>query len=93
MEAGILASQRQAQNRRALRRLLRELRVWPVDHETARFYGGIYADLRKQGRVLSQVDMMVAALARQMDLVVVTTDQDFQWVSGLQTENWMPPPP
>src|SRR5688500_18001071 len=49
--------------RRRLRFLLKHVRVWPLDLETARRYGDLYRDLKSRGRVLSQVDMMIAALA------------------------------
>ena len=60
-----------------LERLLRQIRVWPIDPSTAKLYGVIHHDLKSRGRVLSQVDMMLAALARQMTLTVATSDQDF----------------
>jgi predicted nucleic acid-binding protein len=37
-------------------------------------YGEIHQDLKRRGRVLSQVDMMLAALARQMGLKLATSD-------------------
>ena len=37
----------------------------------------MHHDLQQWGRVLSQVDMMLAALARQMNLNLVTSDLDF----------------
>ena len=32
--------------------------------------------------------MMLAALCRELDLTLVTTDQDFAALSWLKTENW-----
>jgi predicted nucleic acid-binding protein len=52
-------------------------------------YGEIYGELRANGRVLPQVDMMVAALARRGSLTVCTTDRDFEAVAGLRIENWV----
>jgi tRNA(fMet)-specific endonuclease VapC len=48
-----------------------------------------YIELRRQGRVLSQVDMMLATLARQYKLIVLTTDRDFEALSDLAVENWV----
>jgi predicted nucleic acid-binding protein len=39
--------------------------------------------------VLSQVDMMVAALARQLDLTIATSDQDFTALPDVPNENWI----
>ena len=48
----------------------------------------MYHELRQAGRVMSQVDMMVTALARQMNLIVVTSDQDYQAISHLSVVDW-----
>jgi tRNA(fMet)-specific endonuclease VapC len=68
-----------------LQRLRRQIRVWPIDPSTARMYGVIHHDLKRRGRVLSQVDMMLAALARQMTLTVATSDQDFSALPDILT--------
>lgn len=91
VEAGIQQVRHPEEYRRNLSRLLRQVRVWPIDHATARLYGEIHRDLRQRGRVLSQVDMMLAALARQMQLTVVTSDQDFAALPELARENWITP--
>jgi tRNA(fMet)-specific endonuclease VapC len=75
--------------RRRLAQLLRHVRLWPLDAETVRSYGSVYHDLRRQGRVLSQVDMVLAALARQYRLTILSTDRDFDALSYLRIENWV----
>ena len=60
------------------------------DAETTRLYrAALNVELRRKGRVLSQVDMMLAALARRHKLVVLTTDGNFQALSDLAVENWV----
>ena len=88
LEVGIEQTPKPEENRRRLTQLLRQVRLWPLDAETARFYGAVYLDLRRQGRALSQVDMMLAALARQHKLTVRTTDRDFEALPDLRVENW-----
>ena len=73
IEAGMRQVRHKAKYRRDLNHLLLQLRLWPVDLTTARIYGDLYMELRRCGRVLSQVDIMVAALARQMKLTILTT--------------------
>jgi tRNA(fMet)-specific endonuclease VapC len=89
IEAGVQQVSRADVYRLNLQRLLRQVRVWPMDGSTAALYGVIYQDLKRRGRVLSQVDIMLAALARQMNLILVTTDQDFAALPELQSENWL----
>jgi len=89
IEAGVQQLQRPAAYRRALSRLLeKRVRIWPVDVATARLYGEIYQSLRSRGRKLSQVDIMLAALARQMDLTLLTSDRDFEALPDIPSENW-----
>ncbi len=88
IEAGMRQVQRPLVYRRNLNHLIRQLRIWPIDLKTARIYGDLYNELRRRGRVLSQVDMMVAALARQLKLIVLTTDRDFQAVPGIRVADW-----
>jgi len=76
-----------------MRRLLSFVRVWPLEPPVAAIYGAIYLDLRRRGRALSQVDMMLAALCRQMSLTLLTTDRDFEALPDLRRENWLDEPP
>jgi tRNA(fMet)-specific endonuclease VapC len=89
LEAGIQQTAKLSENRRRLGQLLRHVRLWQLDAETARLYGAVFIELRRLGRALSQVDMMLAAFARQHKLVVLTTDRDFEALLDLRTENWV----
>jgi tRNA(fMet)-specific endonuclease VapC len=89
IEAGIQQVSQPDVYRLNLERLLRQIRVWPIDPSPATLYGVIHHDLKRRGRVLSQVDMMLAALARQMTLTVVTSDQDFTALPDIPVENWL----
>jgi tRNA(fMet)-specific endonuclease VapC len=88
LEVGIRQVRDADQFRVNLKRLLARVRIWPIEAVTATFYGEIYGDLRRRGRALSQVDMMLAALARQMRLTLVTFDRDFEALPDIPTENW-----
>jgi tRNA(fMet)-specific endonuclease VapC len=89
LEAGVQQVHRPEDYRENLKRLLLQVRVWPIDLETARLYGEIHQRLRSQGRVLSTVDKIVAALAKQMKVKVLTTDRDFEALPEVRRENWV----
>jgi len=91
IEAGMRQVRRKVKYRRDLNHLLRQLRLWSIDLRTARIYGDLYTELRRRGRALSQVDIMVAAFARQMKLTVLTTDPDFEALPDIQTADWSKP--
>jgi predicted nucleic acid-binding protein len=89
LEAGITQTARPQQARQTLVLLRRFVRVWPIDETTVREFGRVYIETKAQGRVLSTVDLILAALARQMGLTLLTTDRDFEAVHGLRCENWV----
>jgi predicted nucleic acid-binding protein len=91
VEAGLRHVRHKVKYRRNLEHLLLQLRLWPIDLKTTRIYGDVYIELRRRGRALSQVDIMVAALARQMTLIVLTTDGDFEALPDIQTADWSNP--
>lgn len=91
IEAGIQQVSHPDAYRQNLATLLQQLRIWPIDLTTARIYGEIHHDLKRRGRVLSQVDMLLAALAAEMGLTLATSDQDFAAVAGIAMENWISP--
>ena len=89
LAVGIAQTARREQNWKALGVFLGQVRVWPIDVEVARIYGDVYHELRGKGRVLSQADMTIAALARHAKLTVLTTDRDFEALPDVATENWV----
>jgi predicted nucleic acid-binding protein len=88
LEVGILQLSRQQQSRRHLVILMSQIRVWPIDQSIVGTYGEVHQELRRRGRVLSQVDMMLASLARVMNLTILTTDRDFEALPDIRIEDW-----
>jgi predicted nucleic acid-binding protein len=80
---------RPEKNWKALGVLLHEIRLWPLEPDIALTYAEIFRELKAKGRVLSQVDMMLAAMARRDKLIILTTDRDFDAVGGVRTDNWL----
>ena len=89
LEAGIVHHKNDGSLRRALQVVLRETRIWPIDWDVVHLYGDLFHILRKKGRLLSHVDLVLACLAKNKKLTLLTTDKDFEAVSGLKTENWV----
>ncbi len=64
-------------------------RIWPLTNEAAAEFGRIRARLRRAGRPMQVVDIMIAAIALTLGIcTVVTNDSDFAAIPGLHTENW-----
>ena len=72
-----------------LKRGLSGIVRWPFERAAAEEYGRIAATLRRSGRRIQQVDMMIAAIALTLgNCTVVTADSDLSAVPGLAIENW-----
>ena len=87
--AGIRISRRFRQNLARLQAALGVFRLWPTDEDTVAEFAEIFRELRSAGRMLAQFDLLIAAVARQHNLILLTADQDFQPVGRLQIENWL----
>lgn len=89
MLGGIEFSATRERNLLILNRKLSLFRLWPFTLDVAREYGRLFAELRRIGRPMQVIDMMVAATARTLtNCIVVTTDSDLSAVPGLKVEDW-----
>lgn len=86
---GLELSQTRDKNLPRLVEGLRRVVCWTFDRAAAEEYGRLYAELRRLGRPMQQIDVQVAALVLGQ-CVVVSTDSDFAAVPGLTVENWSP---
>jgi tRNA(fMet)-specific endonuclease VapC len=95
--AGVEGSQTRDRNRQRLIGFLNEVVVWPYDNDAAEEYGRVFADLRRRGRPIQQVDIQIAAVLRRKgairlrNCIVVTKDSDFLAIPDLKVEDWSKP--
>lgn len=86
---GAEKSQRKRANHRLLDTLAREVRCVDFDLDGTSAYGALRTAQERRGRPLGPYDMMIAAHARSLDLVLVTdNEREFNQVKSLQVENW-----
>ncbi|MBO9368790.1 MAG: type II toxin-antitoxin system VapC family toxin [Chloroflexi bacterium] len=83
------ASQRRAANLQAIRAFLADVILWPFDSATAEEFGRILAEQKAKGRPIPPLDAQIAAVARRHDLVLLTADRHFAFVTGVVVENWL----
>lgn len=87
--SGVECSSSRARNLATLRRALSTLIIWPFTPDAAEEFGRIFAELRRAGRPIQQIDMQIGAIARTLpDCIVVTKDADLSAIAGLRIENW-----
>jgi len=58
------------------------------DSRAAQVYAAMREEQRRKGRPLSTEDLMIAAHASSLGVILVTNDSAFSFVDGLQTEDW-----
>ena len=79
-------------NHSLLDTLVRELRCVDFDLSAASAYGRVRASLAARGQLIGPYDMMIAAHALSLGLILVTDNlQELRRVEGLQVETWQEP--
>lgn len=62
-----------------------------IDYDTtsARFFGLIKSKLRREGKALDDIDILIASVALSSEFTLVTNNlKHFSRVSGLRLQNW-----
>jgi tRNA(fMet)-specific endonuclease VapC len=75
----------------AVEEFLLRVEVLPWDSDAARSYAEIRAVLERQGAMLGNLDLMIAAQAVAVPAVLVTSDRGFRRVKALKIEDWTKP--
>lgn len=65
--------------------------ILPWDSAAARAYAHLRAELKKQGKTLDSEDLMIAAHAVSLGLVLVTADRALLATSSIKTASWTTP--
>ena len=86
---GVEFSSSRDKNLKRLKKALTGLTIWPFDENAAAEFGRIRAELRRLGRPMQVLDIMIAAIALSLgNCTVVSSDSDLSAVPGLTVENW-----
>jgi tRNA(fMet)-specific endonuclease VapC len=83
-----LARRSSAPLRSTIETFLLGLTVFAWDSEAAHRYGELRAALERQGQLLGSLDMMIAAHALSLGLILVSSDTAFKRVKHLKVEDW-----
>lgn len=73
---------------RDLEQFLHDCPVLACDEQTARPYSRIKATLAAKGKPIPENDIWIAASAMQHGLTLATRDEHFNWIDGLDMEQW-----
>jgi len=67
---------------------LRRVDVLPWEAATAQAYAAARAAMQREGRVLAPLDLLIGTHALSLRAILVTNDQAFGQLQGLQIEDW-----
>jgi len=86
---GARNSQRMDANLQRLSLFFAPFKSLPFDDRCADEYGLIRSDLKAQGKLIGPNDMLIAAVARAHNAILVTHDTgEFCRITGLRLEDW-----
>lgn len=86
---GVFKSKHRQVNFKRLEEFLAPFEILPYDEMASRHYGKIRSQLEKQGAVIGPLDMLIAAHALSLNMVLVTNNEnEFKRVKSLKVENW-----
>ena len=86
---GISSLPRAVQNGAEWQRLRPRLTFYGLEEQDAMDSAELRLSLRRAGRQLAAMDALIATVALRYDLILLTSDKDFQAVPNLQIENWL----
>jgi len=90
LSCGAAKSSHPEQNMSALEQFILPLDLTDFDQKAARAYGQIRATLEHNGGVIGSMDMLIAAHAISLNVILVTNNtRGFQRVRGLVIEDWI----
>jgi tRNA(fMet)-specific endonuclease VapC len=86
---GVEVSPRKQQDEAALESFLRYVEVLDFPNGAASHHANIRADLKARGEMIGANDLLIAAHARSLGLLLVTNNErEFRRVRKLAVENW-----
>ena len=89
MYAGSSGSRNPARSRAEQDLFLRQFASLPFDDRAAEEYGEVYAELKRSGNLISEIDAQIAAIALVHNLTLVTHNtRHFSRIPRLTLEDW-----
>ena len=87
---GAEKSTKKEENLIALQQFMLPIELVHFDQQAAIAYGKIRADLERTGKIIGAMDMLIAACALSLDLILVTNNvREFSHVHELVIEDWI----
>ncbi len=87
---GAFKSQQVERNLNIIEEFIMPFDIIDFDYKSAIEYGKIRAILEKQGQIIKNMDIQIAAIAKANDMILVTNNlKEFNRIKNLKLENWV----
>lgn len=86
---GIQVAPRAKLNKIAWKQLEAIFAYYAINKHEAEEAADLQTILRRRGRQLATVDALIAVIAIRNELILLTTDRDFEPIPHLRYENWL----
>jgi tRNA(fMet)-specific endonuclease VapC len=86
---GAYKSQRKKENIANVKMLIQKIECVETNPDICNIYGKLKAVLEKEGKIIDDADLFIAATALDKNMVLVTNNtKHFNRINGLRLENW-----
>lgn len=86
---GAYNSEQKEKNLAAIQIVQQKLTLVNLDTKSAQLFGSIKADLKRQGNIIMDADIMIASIAISNKLTLITNNEKhFERITELKIENW-----
>ena len=62
--------------------------ILDFDLDSCKIFGEIYQTLKVNGKLIPESDLMIAAITKANDLILITRDKEHFQNTGVRIENW-----
>jgi tRNA(fMet)-specific endonuclease VapC len=77
-------------NKKQVEKFLSTLKVMPIGHHGAQFFGVFKASLKAQGNLIPDADLWIASISRALNVTVVTGNtKHLERVPGVAIADWI----
>jgi predicted nucleic acid-binding protein len=87
LKGAYLSSKRQ-ENLPYVKAAISNIQVLDLSTEACEEASNIYCELKKSGNLISEFDILIAAIAKTNDEAILTRDKHFKSIKGLELITW-----
>ena len=87
---GAYNSKKVAENLQKIGQFKKNMNILSDSEESAMIFGRVKSELKSEGKIIEDFDILIASIAMANNCIVVTNnDEHFSRIKGLQVENWL----